>query len=350
MAADINQSIVGSPHTVSLAANYRTHRRQKMLLLVALLAGTVLLAVYAVTQGDYQISPRELLSVFTGESEPAVRVVVANIRLPRVAAALVSGWGLAICGLALQSLLKNPLASPFTLGITQGASFGAAVAIVVLGTQVYFVTGCAFAGAMAAILVILGLAGLKQLTAEAMILVGVALSALFFSGSILLQYLASEIELAMVVFWTFGDVARSNWRQIALLAGATFAASLYLLSLRWDLNAMAFGEETAGGLGVNIRWIRISGLLAVALVCSLVTAFHGVIAFMDLIAPHIARRMVGDDHRLLIPFSAILGALLLLAADTAGRVLIGSGALPVGVLTSFLGAPVFLYLLMRGYR
>ena len=135
-----------------------------------------------------------------------------------------------------------------------------------------------------------------------------------------------------------------------MVTGALGVASIFLISRRWDLNAMAAGEVTAKGLGVNVNRMRLYGMLAAALVAALATAFHGVIAFVGLIAPHIARKLVGCDHGLLIPFSAIIGALLLLTADTFGRALIGSGALPVGIITSFMGAPMFLFLLVRGYR
>ena len=134
------------------------------------------------------------------------------------------------------------------------------------------------------------------------------------------------------------------------MTGTVFLASIYLMSVRWDLNALASGEEAAKGLGVNVKRIRVIGTMVAALVSAMATAFHGVIAFIGLLAPHMARHLVGDDHRLLIPFSSVLGALLLLTADNVGRIVIGSGALPVGVITSFLGAPMFLYLLIRGYR
>jgi iron complex transport system permease protein len=270
--------------------------------------------------------------------------------MPRVVAAIVCGWGLSLSGLAIQSLLKNPLGSPITLGISHGAAFGAAAAIVFFGTGVLTATSFAFGGAMAATLVLLLLYGLKRLSHESIILAGVALSSLFLSATILVQYLATETQLAMVVFWAFGDVARSSWTEIGLLSGITLLASFYLILIRWDLNVMASGEQAAKGLGVNTEKIRLTGMVTVSLVAAMATAFHGVIAFIGLIAPHMARRLVGDDHCLLIPFSSVIGALLLLTADTLGRMLIGSGTLPVGVITSFLGAPMFLYLLIRGYK
>lgn len=335
----------------AITAAYLEHVHQKALLLILLLGAMALVAVYAVMRGTYDIPVKEVLRALTGDADATAGVVITHIRMPRVVAAIVCGWGLSLSGLCIQSLLKNPLGSPSTLGISQGAAFGAAAAIVLFGAEIFSVTAFAFGGAMVATLVVLVLSGLKRLSPEAVILAGVALSSLFVSATILIQYVATETQLAMVVFWTFGDVARSGWRQIELMTGVVLVASLYLMMLRWDLNALASGEETAKGLGVNVERIRVTGMLAAALVSAMATAFHGVIAFVGLIAPHMARRLVGDDHRLLIPFSSVLGALLLLTADTLGRgVLIGSGALPVGVITSFLGAPMFLYLLVRGYR
>lgn len=333
-----------------MTATYLEFLRQKTLLLLALVCLMVIVALYAVTQGAYDIPVADIVRSLTGHCEGSSRIVIANIRLPRIAAAIVCGSGLSLAGLGIQSLLKNPLGSPSTLGISQGAAFGAALSIVIFGGRLLSTTAFAFGGAVAATLVILILARINKLSAEAIILAGVALSSLFVSGTILIQYLATETQLAMVVFWSFGDVTRSTWKEIAAVTIAVFLYALYLMLSRWDLNALSSGEETARGLGVNVEKITMAGMMMAAVVSALATAFHGVIAFIGLLAPHMARRLVGDDHRLLIPFTSVLGALLLLAADTLGRVLMGSGALPVGVITSFLGAPMFLYLLNRSYR
>lgn len=343
-------SEVGEGAAGAATSVYRQANRRKRLLLSLLGGGIVALGLYAITQGAYDLTVLKVIRVLTGGLNPAESVVIWNIRLPRIIGAVVVGWGLSLSGLGIQSLLKNPLGSPSTLGISQGAAFGAASAIVVFSGRMVSVTVFAFAGAMAATGIILLLARLKRLTPEAVILAGVALSSLFASATILIQYIASETELAVVVFWTFGDVARSNWRDIGLMSVAVAGASLFFVVRRWDLNALASGEETARGLGVNVERVRLEGMVAAALMAALATAFCGVIAFVGLIAPHMARRLVGADHSLLIPFSGVLGALLLLSADTLGRVLVGSGSLPVGVVTSFLGAPMFLYLLVRGYK
>jgi len=334
----------------SITALYIEHFNRKIVYLILLIIMTFLVAIYAIAHGAYQISVKDVLLAFTGNGESASRTVIMNIRMPRVISAIISGWGLALSGLCLKSLLKNPLGDPTTLGISQGAAFGAASAIVLFGTSVFSVTAFAFGGSIAATLIILALARLKRLSPEAIILSGVALASLFTSATVLIQYMANEIQLAAVVFWTFGDVARSSWFEIGLMTASVSLATIYLYVFRWDFNAMAAGEEPARGLGVNVESIGMTGMFIVCLVSAFVTAFLGVIAFVGLIAPHIARGIVGDDHRMLIPFSALMGGLLLLTADTIGRLLMGSGSLPVGVITSFLGAPMFLYLLIKGYR
>lgn len=351
-----------------LVASYKGALRQRAIFFFVLMALLVLLAVYAIAAGTYDLSPLKVIRALLGIEEGAGAIVIWDIRMPRIVAAIVAGWGLAISGVAMQCLLRNPLGSPFTLGISHGAAFGAALAIVLLGAgaaqtstlrttasslvridSLFSVTFFAFLGAMAATFVILALSRMKRLSPGSIILAGVALSSLFVSGTILVQYFATEVEIATIVFWTFGDVSRSSWQEIGLMTAASVVVTLYFVLNRWRLNAISSGEDVARGIGVEVEKVRLWGMLMAALVAALVTAFHGVIAFLGLLAPHIARRMVGADHRLLIPYASIVGALLLLLADTGGRILIGSGTLPVGVLTSFMGAPLFLYLLTRGY-
>jgi iron complex transport system permease protein len=331
----------------AITAAYLEKVRHKLLLLGLFICLIALVSVYAIASGSYYIPFKEVLNNLFGCGENTTRVVITSIRMPRVVAALLSGWGLSLSGLTIQSLLKNPLGSPITLGISHGSAFGAAVAIVVFGAGMVAVTASAFAGGMAATLVILALARFKRLSPLAIILTGTALHSLFLSGTYLIQYIANETDLARVVFWSFGDVARSSWMEIWILAGGVLLITVFLALFRWDLNALASGDDTAKGLGVRVEQIRLSGMFTATLVAAMATAFHGIIGFLGLIAPHMARRIVGEDHSILVPFSSVLGALLLLLADTLGRVFIGSGSLPVGVITSFLGAPLFLFLLVR---
>lgn len=343
--------------------------RPRLYLLSGIFLVLIFTVVWSIAVGSYDISVLNITRAVFGLETGAYNIVVWDIRMPRIMAGIVTGCGLGLSGLAMQSLLRNPLASPFTLGISQGAAFGAAFSIVVLGAaglrqsalrtadssafmilNMYAVTFFAFLGAITATLVIILLARLKKMSPESIILAGVALSSLFTSGTILIQYFATDVEIATVVFWTFGDVARSSWQEIGLLAFVTACVIVFFLFHRWSLNALATGDDSAKGLGVEISRLRLTGMFLAALVAALATAFHGVIAFLGLLAPHIGRRLAGSDHGLLIPYSCLIGSLLLLVADTLGRLLVGSGTLPVGVLTSFMGAPLFLYLLLKGYK
>jgi iron complex transport system permease protein len=358
----------------SVTQAYTESLRKKIWLFAFFLFAVVVLSVFSLARGSFYISPIKVLATLLGQTDGSAGIVIWNIRMPRIIAAIVAGWCLGLSGAVMQCLLKNPLASPFTLGISQGAAFGAAFAIVVLGAggaetgtvqvstvqttsaagpmtirNIYSVTICAFLGALLGTLIILALARLKKMAAESIILAGVALSSLFVSGTILVQYFATEVEIASVVFWTFGDVSRSNWREIGVMTTATLVVTAYFVLRRWDLNALSAGEDVARSLGVDVDRSRLVGMFLTALVAALVTAFLGVIAFLGLLAPHIGRRLVGGDHRFLIPHSCVIGSLLLLIADTVSRTLVGSGTLPVGVLTSFMGAPLFLYLLIRGH-
>ncbi len=333
----------------STTKKYHQQVRRKQMFFVCLLAVTFFLGIYAISKGAYHLSLIHVIQGIVGNTPGNPHLVVWNIRMPRIIAAIVAGWGLALSGLLMQSLLRNPLASSTTLGISQGAAFGAAFSIILLNSgNIYSVTLCAAFGAMGTALMILLLATLKKMSSEAVILAGVALSSLFHSGTILIQYFSTETQIASALFWTFGDVARSNWKEIGIMTLMILGTSVWVSFHFWNLNALLSGEETAKGLGVSVESLRLRGMMIAATVTAVITAFHGVIAFLGLLAPHIAKRIVGSDHRLLIPFSSIIGAALLLLADTTGRVLIGSGNLPVGVLTSFMGAPLFLYLLIKG--
>ena len=353
----------------SILDTYTESIRKKLWFFILLLGVLIVLCVLSVALGSFDMSPFKVIAALLGQTEGSASIVIWNIRMPRIVAALVAGWGLGVSGAVMQCLLKNPLGSPFTLGISHGAAFGAAFAIVFLGAggvqygalrttaasllsvyNVYAVTFFAFIGAMITTFTILLLARMRQLGPESIILAGVALSSLFVSGTILIQYFATEVELASIVFWTFGDVSRSNWNEIGIMTVATVVGTAYFVVKQWDFNALSAGEDVAKGLGVEVERTRLWGMFMAALVSALVVAFHGVIAFLGLLAPHIGRRLVGADHRLLLPYSCVLGALILLLADTIGRVLVGSGTLPVGVLTSFMGAPLFLYLLIGGRK
>jgi iron complex transport system permease protein len=315
----------------------------------------------SISLGPVDIPPLEVLRTLTGESV-SVRwdSIIWDIRLPQVLTAIVAGAGLSVAGVVMQSILRNPLGSPFTLGISNAAAFGAAFSVMVLGTGAthtnvgsavtisnpYITTVVAFAFSLLVTLIIIAFSRFRGVTPEVMILVGVAMGSLFTAGTMMLQYFADDTQLASIVFWTFGDVSRASWSEFALITAVVVLSIIYFTINRWKYNAIDAGDETAKGLGVNVEQVRMRGMMCASLVTAIIVAFLGVIGFVGLICPHMARRIVGDDHRFLIIGSVVIGSLLLLSADTAARMMIEPYQLPVAVLTSFLGAPTFIYLIL----
>ncbi len=346
--------------------SYARHRGERTLCLLVMLGVLVCAALLSLRAGSYDTPLGELVrGVFGKAADPGVNTVVRNIRLPRIATAVVGGAGLGIAGCVLQSVLHNPLASASTLGISQGASFGAAFAIIVLGagiqsgnsasgamafTNPALISACAFACSMAVSVLILALSRLRSISPEAMVLAGVALSSLFSGATTLLQYFADDVQLASVVFWTFGDLGRTSWREVRLIGAVVLAASVYFLLNRWNYNALESGEVTAESLGVNVERMRTGNVLLCSLAVSVTVSYVGIINFIGLVAPHIVRRFVGSNHCWLLPGSALVGASLLLLGDLAARTAAAPVVLPIGAITSFLGAPLFLYMLFKGRR
>ena len=198
-------------------------------------------------------------------------------------------------------------------------------------------------------MMILFLARLRGFSPESVVLAGVAFGSLFTAGSTLLQYFAEDVQIAAMVFWTFGDLGRVSWNEVAILTVVVAAALVYFQFHRWDYNALDSGEDTAKSLGVPVEKLRFRAMLAASLVSAVAVSFMGIIGFVGLIAPQMMRRVLGVDHRFLIPAAAVCAAALLLLSDTLARTLISPVVLPVGAITSFFGAPLFLFLLAKGY-
>lgn len=340
-------------------------KRKRTVFVLAVLA-TIVTALFAVGAGSLHVPVPEIFKTIFGQGEAQYNIIILGIRLPRVTAAVIVGAALAVSGAVMQCVLRNPLASASTLGVSQGAAFGAALGIIVFGGGVvnsdsaataiavnnpYIVTLCAFlCGSISSLVVIFLSQFKKNLGPGGLILAGVALSSLFAGGSTLLQYFADETKISAVVFWTFGNLGSAGWPELIILAVVFFAAMVYFLLNRWNYNAMESGADTAKSLGVNTRSIMLVSMAICSLAAAVAVSFVGIISFVGLVAPHIMRRFVGNDYRYLIPCSAVAGSLLLIAADTFGRLVIAPVILPIGAITSFLGAPMFLFLLFRGLK
>lgn len=354
---------VVSSSPIPAAAAFQRQSTQKKRLVLGLTVLTLFLAIIAINAGSAQTNPIQVLRVLLGLESGTPGVVIWNIRLPRVVAGIVAGVGLAVSGCVMQTCLRNPLASPFTLGISNAAAFGANLAIVFFGAGTlhsnthdavfianpHSVTISAFVFSMIAMILILMLARQRGFSPESVVLAGVAFGSLFAAGSTLVQYFAEDVQVAAMVFWTFGDLGRVSWQEAAILSALTLIALIYFLLHRWDYNALDGGEDAAKGLGVHVERIRFRSMLAASLITAVAVAFMGIIGFVGLIAPQMMRRIIGVDHRFLIPASAVTGAGLLLFADTLARTLISPVVLPVGAITSFFGAPLFLFILAKGY-
>ena len=216
-------------------------------------------------------------------------------------------------------------------------------------TNPYFITLCAFLWSMIATGIIIALVKFTSVTAETMVLAGVAISSIFSAGISAMQYIFNDTALSLIVFWQFGSLGKAGWSELALIAVVGLAISAFFLWKRWDFNALDSGADVAQSLGVNVEALRLGTLLLSALMTSVVVSFMGVIAFVGLLGPHMVRLALGNDHRFVLPGSMMVGAIVLLISDCVGQTLLPF-VLPVGIITSFLGGPLFLYLLIRGYR
>ena len=341
---------------------YKRTALKKILFPVAGLFALGVMAVISISWGAAAIGTREILEALGARLFPFLDLtpdrladaVIWSLRLPRVAAAIVAGAGFAVSGAAMQGILKNPLVSPFTVGISSGAGFGAALAIVLgfglAGTGRYMIIGNAFFFSMLAATLVYGLASFRGATSETLILAGVALMYLFSAATSMLQYVATEHKLQGVVFWLFGSLGSATWKDLAVMSGVLAVCLPFLIRLAWDLNTLAAGDEVAKSLGIYPGRVRLFVMLLASLITATIICYTGIIGFVCLVAPHITRMTIGSDHRYLIPFSGLVGALLLLAADTAGRNILAPAEIPVGIVTAFIGVPMFIYLLTTRKR
>ena len=314
--------------------------------------------------GSLKISLPDIFRALAGEGEKKYQTAIMNIRLPRVLAAIFVGATLAASGAVMQCVLRNPLASASTLGVSQGAAFGAALGIIVFGGGVitnsnststvsidnpYIVTLCAFVfGSISSVVVILISRLKKNVGPGGLILAGTALSAMFAGGSTLLQYFADDTSLGAVVFWTFGNLGSASWNDLRFISVVFVLSFIYYMYNRWNYNAMEAGYDTAKSLGVDTKKVMVASMAVCSLSAAVAVSFVGIISFVGLIAPHVMRFFVGNDHRFLVPGSAVCGALLLILADALAKLIAPPIILPIGAIMSFIGGPVFLILLFRG--
>jgi iron complex transport system permease protein len=336
---------------------YRVLVQRKKLVLLALSLVLVLSVIADLGLGPARYTMREVVLALMGSPDVSLQisVVIWDIRMPVALMAVVVGAALSAAGAQMQTILNNPLASPFTLGISAAASFGASIALVfgigILPWAIdYVVSLNALLMAMAAALFIHFMSQKRGVTVETIVLLGITLVFTFNALLALVQYLASEQALSAVVFWTMGSLTRATWPKLAITT-IVVAVSLPLFMRRaWALTALRLGEDKAASFGVNVRWLRLETMMIISLLAAVPVAFVGTVGFIGLVGPHIARMLVGEDQRYFLPASVLPGAAILSLTSVVSKSIVPGTIFPIGIITALVGVPFLFSLIMSSRR
>lgn len=341
------------------AENYFIYVHRRSLLLLAmglLLAG---LSIFTLRLGSTGLSYSEIITYLFHPDGSWDSTVVWDIRLPRIVGAILVGAALGLAGAVMQNILRNPLASPFTLGVSNAAAFGAAVGILVVNGAVItqlssiddpiVITLFAFAFAMIATGIMLVLVKMTDCSPETIVLAGLAISSIFSSLLAFSQYMADDVQLAAIVYWQFGSLSKITWSNLYIIFAVLAVSFVYFFIKRWDYNVMEAGEDVAKGLGIKTDGTRTIGLIISSVLTATVVSFTGVIGFIGLLAPHVIKRVIGNDNRFVLIGSVLIGALVLVLAYIVGTFAFDT-VIPVGIITSAIGGPIFIAILLKGWR
>lgn len=340
-------------------------KRQKAVIF-ALVAAVVLMSFVCLFVGSSHMSISDCFSALLGKGSASNIRIIRNIRVPRVLAALIAGAGLSVAGLVMQTSLNNAMASPSTLGVSNAAVFGANLSIIAfaggylstgnnlssytVGINPYATGLMALFFSVLSVLVILGMCRLRAFSPGVVVLAGIAIGSVWSAATTVLQFYATDVGLSAAVIWSFGDLGRATYKTDMIMLIAVSAGLVFFCTMAWKYNALLSGEASAVSLGVNVSALRFSSLFLASLITAVCVSFLGIIGFVGIICPHITKKLLGQDHRVALPASALSGSLLLLCADTLSRSLGNGSALPVGAITSLLGAPFFIAIIFSGRR
>jgi len=355
---DVLAMIKSKEEAVRFRESYSKLIRHRVLFIIIATIMLIITALYAITIGSYTITFTEVYENIwywiSGAEPPDITKyhIAAEVRLPRVLTAMLAGVGLAIAGTTMQGMLKNPLADPYTMGISSGAGFGAALALIV-GFEIIAGGGIvinAFVFAVIPAVVILMMSKLHTASPTVMILCGIGMMYLFDALTQLFMISAHPEDMSAVYQWMVGSISGTDFTNVIIILVIVIAGSLVLQALSKQLNVMGLGDESAKALGINVENRRMLMMLVLTLMAATIVSFTGIIGFVGLVSPHIARVFVGTDNRYLIPSSAIVGALLLVVADIVSRTIVAPNILPIGVVTSCIGGPLFLFLILKARK
>lgn len=335
----------------NVIATYRKRTRRKTYATAALWLIAVAAFLWATVSGPYEMSAVDTLStVFRpGAADDTMRTVVWNLRLPASVMAVLIGASLALSGAHMQTILDNPLAEPFTLGISAAAAFGGAAAIVlgwsILPNAQFNLAAVAWVASLVAVAIVASASMRRGTGTQEMILLGIALVFLFQALLSLMQYRATTEALQQIVFWTMGSLQRATWTANAMIGAALLIAVPYTVLNARKLTALRLGDDRAAALGINVQRLRVSTLIISSLLAATAVAFAGIIGFIGLVGPHIARLLVGEEHRYFAPASMAAGAFLLATAHVISLSIVPGVAVPIGIVTALVGVPVFVLLI-----
>ncbi len=332
--------------------------KRNTIVIITMLLAVICVGIACLFVGSSNLSFTEALDALLGSGTGAQSRILWKIRVPRVLAAIIAGAGLSVAGLVMQSTLNNSMASPSTLGVSNAAVFGANLSIIAfaggflstgnniqsfdVGANPYATSVLAFVFSTASILLILGLCTIRSFSPNVVVLAGMAIGSVWTAATTILQFYATDVGLSAAVVWSFGDLGRATYSTDAIMAIVVLIGMVFFMLMSWKYNALLSGEATAKTMGVNVEALRFTSLLLASVITAVCVSFLGIIGFVGIICPHVTKKLLGQDHRVTIPVSCLSGSLLLLLADTASRSLGSGSALPVGAITSLLGAPFFI--------
>lgn len=335
--------------------NHRKSEYRRLVIILSFLVVAFISLVFDIVTGPSMLPIKEVFlalfhPIFPQEEIDKISLMIVNdLRLPMALMALIVGAALGVGGAEIQTLLNNPMASPYTLGLAAASGFGASL-IIAFGSfglpLIIAVPLGAFVMSMVSASILFGFAGLKQFNSALLVLVGIALLFLFQSLLSLVQYVSSPEISQQILFWLFGSLQKANWVNVAVVFMVTFVCILLLFRDIWALTALRLGESRAMSMGVNLSRLRFKVLVFVSIMTATAISFVGVIGFIGLVAPHIARILVGEDQRFFLPSAMLVGAAFLSIASVLSKVIIPGALFPVGIITSFVGVPFFFWIIL----
>ena len=342
---------------MNTSLNLQKQKRKHSAVILSLILAVVVMAFVCLFVGSSHMTVADGFAALGHKGTNANIRIIWNIRIPRVLAAIIAGAGLSVAGLVMQTTLNNTMASPSTLGVSNAAVFGANLSIIAfaggflstgnnlanyaVGANPYATSVMAFFFSIASVLLILALCQFRAFSPNVVVLAGIAIGSVWTAATTILQFYATDVGLSAAVVWSFGDLGRATYKTVWIMLAVVVLGLEFFLRNCWKYNALLSGEATAKTMGIHVERVRFLSLLLASVITAVCVSFLGVIGFVGIICPHITKKLLGQDHRITIPVSLLSGSLLLLLSDTLSRSLGGGTALPVGAITSLLGAPFF---------